>query len=155
MPTIPPNRPVGPGWPLRWQQLDPDVQALILSGAATSEIVTHGIYTPTFTSVANLDATPTATSPWTYVRVGNTVTVSGELTINPTAAATTQAGISLPIASDFTAAGECAGVGCSPGVAGQVMAVRADATNNRAELIWTAVDLTSQLTYVTFTYRIQ
>lgn len=114
-----------------------------------------GTYAPTFTNVANLDGTPTAATDWQYARVGNVVTVSGEMTIDPTTTATTtQAGISLPVASDFASAGQCAGTGASPGVAGQCMAVIGDATNNRAELKWKALDVTSQVTAVTFSYLV-
>jgi hypothetical protein len=113
-------------------------------------------YNPTFFNVANLDSLPTAASTWQYQRVGNTVTVAGEMSIDPTLTATTTiAGISLPIASNLTATGDCAGTGCSPGIVGQVMAVRGETVNDRAELIWKSSDVTAQTTYVHFTYIVK
>lgn len=119
----------------------------------TSTNLTSGTYTPTLTNVANLDASTAYQCQ--YMRVGNTVTVSGKVDVDPTAAATpTQLGISLPIASNIGGAEDCAGTGASPGIAGQSMAVVGNAANNRAELQWIAGDLTNQATYFTFTYQV-
>jgi hypothetical protein len=105
--------------------------------------------------VVNLDSTPTAASTWQYMQVGSVVTVSGLMSVNPTAGGSAAARISLPVASNLANNGDCAGTASSPGVAGQVMAIRADAANDAAVLLWNAVDTTAQDTYVTFTYRVQ
>lgn len=119
----------------------------------TSTNLTSGTYTPALTNVANLDASTAYQCQ--YIRVGNTVTVSGKVDVDPTAAATpTQLGISLPIASNIGGSEDCAGAGVSPGVAGQCMAIIGDAANNRAELSWVSGDTTNQATYFTFTYQV-
>lgn len=111
----------------------------------------YGTYTPTLTNVANLDASTAYACQ--YLRVGNTVTVSGKVDIDPTLAATvTQLGISLPIASNFTAQEQCGGTAAASGIAGQVAAIRADATNDRAELVYVSGDITNQSMYFSFTY---
>lgn len=115
-------------------------------------VLTSGTYTPTLTNVANLDASTAYAMQ--YLRVGNTVTVSGKIDVNPTAAGLVQLGISLPIASNFANIHECAGAAASPGVSGQSAAIVADATNNRAEMEFTAVDLNNRAMYCTFTYTV-
>ena len=110
-------------------------------------------YTPTLTNVANLDASTAYHSQ--YLRVGNVVTVSGRVDADPTAPATlTQLGISLPIASNFAATQDCAGVAFASGIAGQGAAIRGDATNDRAEMVWISGDVTNQPMYFTFSYEI-
>lgn len=123
------------------------------STARSTLDLANGTYGATFTNVANLDSTPSSTT-CQYLRVGNTVTVSGAVTIDPTAAVATRCGISLPIASDFASAGQCAGTAAAPGVASQCAAILGDSTNNRAEMQWIASNLTSQIMYFTFTYLI-
>lgn len=111
-----------------------------------------GIYTPALTLVANLS---TATAfPCQYLRVGSVVSVSGRVDVDPVAALDTQLGISLPIASNFATVESCAGVGSSPGIAGQSMAVLGDVVNDRAVLQWKAVDVTLQASYFGFQYRV-
>lgn len=111
-----------------------------------------GTYTPTLTNDANLDSSTAFSCQ--YIRIGNVVTVSGRVNIDPTAAGICLLGISLPIASNFANANECAGTGVSPNVAGQCMAIQADAANDRAQMAWTAVDTAARATYFTFTYRV-
>ena len=111
-----------------------------------------GAYTPTLTNVTNLDGSTAFECQ--YLRLGSVVTVSGKITVDPTAAGAVQLGLSLPIASALAAAEQCAGVAASPGIAGQGAAILADATNDRAEMQWIAVDTTSQTMAFTFTYRV-
>lgn len=113
----------------------------------------HGTYTPTLTNVANLAASTAYSCQ--YLRVGNTVTVSGRVDVDPTAATTsTQLGISLPVASNLANTNECAGTAFASGIAGQGAAILGDATNNRAQMQWVSGDVTNQAMYFTFTYRI-
>ncbi len=111
-------------------------------------------YNPTLTNVANVAAsTPFACQ---YVRVGNFVTVTGKVTIDPTAGATlTQLGISLPVASNFANAEECGGVAAAPAVAGYSAAIVADPANNRAELQFTTgADVASRDWWFSFGYQV-
>lgn len=114
--------------------------------------ITSGTYTPTLTNVANLDASTAYICQ--YMRVGSIVTVSGKVDIDPTAAASTQLGISLPIASNFSTAEQCAGTAFASGVAGQGAAILADTVNDRAQLQFVTSNTTNQSMYFTFTYQV-
>jgi len=115
--------------------------------------LTSGTYTPTLTNAANLGASTAYQCQ--YMRVGNVVTVSGKVDVDPTLAATaTQLGISLPIASNLGAQEDCAGTSFASGIAAQGAAIRGDAANNRAEMVWISGDVTNQSMYFTFTYEV-
>lgn len=80
----------------------------------TDQYIASGTWTPTLTNIANLDSTTANLSQW--MRVGNVVTFSGLIAADPTSAAVaTRVGISLPIASDFSATSNAAGVGFDTG----------------------------------------
>ena len=111
-----------------------------------------GSYTPTLTGVTNVAASTAYACQW--MRVRDVVTVSGKVDVDPTVVGSTKLGISLPIASNLSAAEQCAGVGASPGIAGQSAAILGDATNDRAQLEWIAVDVTNQTWAFTFTYQV-
>ena len=98
--------------------------------------ITSGTYTPTITNTTNV-ASSTAYSTQ-YLRVGNTVTVSGMVNVDVTAGTTlTEIGISLPVASDFANAYEGAGLIHFEASTSMTGAIRADATNNRMTALWT------------------
>lgn len=120
--------------------------------ARTTLGLASGTYTPTLTNVANLDASTAFQCQ--YLRVGNVVTVSGRVDADPTAAGLVQLGISLPIASNFSTANQAAGTAAAAAVAGQSAAIVADATNDRAEMQWTAVDTANRSMYFSFTYEV-
>lgn len=85
------------------RQLSKKICCLSLSSIAS------GTYTPTLSNLLNI----TAATPgnWQYMRVGDVVTVSGSVTVEPTAAASTltEFEFDLPIASDFNVTGELSG----------------------------------------------
>lgn len=111
-----------------------------------------GTYTPTQTAVANVDASTAYAAQ--YIRIGNTVTVSGKADVDPTAGGVlTQLGITLPIASDLAQAYQCSGHIMSPGTNGYGW-IRGDATNNRAEAYFVPGVATNQEFYYHFTYQI-
>lgn len=111
-----------------------------------------GTYTPTLTNVANLDGSTAYQCQ--YLRVGNVVTVSGKVDIDPTLnATTTQLGISLPIASNFGAREDCAGAGACNTIA-QSAAIRADFTNDRAEVDFISTTTLSSGMFFSFTYEV-
>lgn len=113
-----------------------------------------GTYTPTITAVANCTIGGGYSAQ--YLRVGNTVTVSGKCDIDPTSATTlTQVGISLPVASNFSAEEHCAGVAATSGVTGYSGRIVADGTNDRAELQFvTATDVSNVGWSFHFTYQV-
>lgn len=104
-----------------------------MSGAV-NQYLGSGTYSPTITAVANC----TVTSPgvnFKYLRVGNVVHVTGQLSIDPTTASTlTRARIALPIASNLTGSVGCQGVGHCADVFGLGGAIFPDTTNDEAEL---------------------
>lgn len=119
---------------------------------ATVSVAVSGVYTPTLTNVANLDASTAYQCQ--YMRVGTVVTVSGKVAIDPTDAVSTKLGISLPIASNFGAEEDCAGTAFAKAIASQGAAILGDAANDRAQLEYIAVDKTNQPMYFSFQYRI-
>lgn len=94
-----------------------------------------GIYTPTLTIVANLDAVTAASSP--YLRVGDYCFVWCRFDANPTVggATITQLGISLPVASALTSSAQVIGHVTTPNETGSG-SVFGDATNDRANAYW-------------------
>lgn len=127
------------------------VVPLTLGGTGASSATQT--YTPTLTNTANVAASTARLC--TYMRVGNVVTVSGQLDIDPTTTATlTTLGISLPIASDFTTAFQLGGTAAAIGVADAAAGIQADATNNRATLQYVCTDVTNHTMTFTFTYQV-
>lgn len=118
----------------------------------TSDIsdIASGTYTPTITNVTNVTASTSNGAQ--YLRVGNTVTVSGSVDIDPTAAAATTIRISLPIASDFATNHDCAGTMASGN--GEVGPVFANIANDNAQVQFTATNTANHTFYYQFTYRI-
>jgi len=114
---------------------------------------TSNSYTPTLTNVANIAAS-TAYLCY-YTRIGNVVTVSGRVDIDPTVATiSTQLGISLPIPTSFSGE-DLFGIATSPSVQGYSAAIFADATNDRAQLQFVVgTDVANRGWYFTFTYII-
>lgn len=120
---------------------------------ASTQGLESGTYTPTLYNTTNVAASTARLA--TYYRVGNTVTVSGQLDIDPTSTLTaTLLGISLPIASAFTTAYQLGGTACATAIAGMSAGIEADATNDRASLKYIAVDVTNQTMAYQFTYTI-
>jgi hypothetical protein len=112
---------------------------------------TAGTYAPTITAVANVDSA-SASGDFIYQKISTVVSVAGTVNVDPTAAGvTTDVGISLPVASDFTAATDAAGTGGAQGN-DDVASVIADATNNRAVLRFTAAGTVSAAFRLNFMY---
>lgn len=125
----------------------------LVNKSGNTIVTAAGIYTPTFTSVANLDSI-TGTSAQ-YLRAGNTVTVSGRFTANPTDTATqTTFGMSLPIGSNFGNAYELGGVAFSGTITGMGAEINADTTNDRANVTWISSDTASNTWSYTFIYQV-
>ncbi len=114
----------------------------------------HGVYTPTRSAEANMDSNVT-TSEAQYMRVGNTVTVSGRFTADPTLTATaTSFEITLPVASNIGAVEDLAGVAFCGTIAGMGAAISGSVAGNTAVFSWVATDVTSQSWSYTFSYQV-
>jgi hypothetical protein len=111
-----------------------------------------GTYTPTLTNVTNVSASTAYACQ--YLRVGNVVTVSGKIDYDPTAGGAIELGITLPVASNFTATEQCAGTGVSVISGDGPLWIQADTTNDRASFRGVATDLTNHAGYFTFTYSV-
>lgn len=120
----------------------------------TNQYIASGTYTPTLTNVANVTASTAYACQW--MRVGNVVTVSGQVDIDVTLAASTasELGVSLPIASSITAVEQVGGDAISDSVASLSARIKADATNDRASVVFKAISLTNDTYSFTFTYVI-
>lgn len=112
--------------------------------------VFSGTYTPTLTNTTNITSSTAFGSQ--YMRVGNVVTVSGRVTIDPTATGSITLGVSLPIASTIANTQQCCGT--SANAYGDVIQIIGDATNLRATFTGTVADAGSRLYAYSFTYLV-
>lgn len=115
----------------------------------------YGTYTPTLTNVTNISASTAYQCQ--YMRVGNVVTVSGKVDIDPGAVGLATLGISIPIASALANDFECGGTAGAGTVLGLNGAISADPANDRVELDFTipvAGIITNTSWFFTFTYYI-
>jgi hypothetical protein len=72
--------------------------------------ILSGTYTPSLTVFAATNVAASTSGVCRYVRVGDIVTVSGQIFVDPTTTLlTTQISISLPIASNFSDTSQCSG----------------------------------------------
>ena len=122
----------------------------VTSPAAADGNVFSGTYTPTSFNTTNIAASTPQSAQ--YLRVGNTVTVSGQIDIDPTLVGFAILGLSLPIASALTSATQLSGVFNCPDADGG--GIYADATNDRATFQFNATSVANLTYYYTFTYQV-
>lgn len=119
----------------------------------TNQYLASGTFTPTLFNTTNIAASTAYECNW--LRVGNVVTVSGKVDIDVTLGIASELGMSLPIASGFTADENCGGTASSAAAASLVSAIRADAANDRAAFVFVAVSVTNDSYTFEFTYVIK
>lgn len=120
----------------------------------STPVITDGTYTPTLFNTTNVSASTSGICM--YTRIGNTVRVAGSVQIDPTNNnQSTVLGVSLPIASNFTASTDCAGSGAAADVAGQSCGILADPVNDRALIQFVNGSATNHSMYFSFTYKVQ
>jgi hypothetical protein len=126
------------------------MQTLLDDANATAALATLGIigasYVPTLTNTVNVDASTAFANR--YLRIGAIyVIVSGEVGIDATTAAGTftEVQMTLPLASDLTAATHVAGVGAAA-TPHSSLRITADTVTNRARFVF-AAQSTANLTY--------
>lgn len=127
-----------------------------ISGNAAN--ATSGTYTPTLTNVLNTASSSAEQFQW--LRAGSVITVSGKLTIDPTAGGgvSSRVGISLPVASNILLESNVSGIGASYEPAGLNQSfgrIYGDAVNDRAQLGWNSASATTDFWAVQFTYIVQ
>jgi hypothetical protein len=122
-----------------------------------SAVTSAGEYTPTLTSGTNVDLVSNSYSV-RYIRVGNIVTVTGTVNLDPTATGIIVYYVSLPIASNFTsindAHGPCGGSG-SESYAGMVGLVSADFANDRLQVSYAATTTDQHASSFTVSYTVK
>jgi hypothetical protein len=114
-----------------------------------------GTYTPTLTNGTNVAAS--FSNVCTYTRIGDNVTVSGVISVDPTSGATnyTELGISLPVASNFTSGTQAAGVAVGlVGSSTQAAKITSDSTNDRVTFEFFATNVSTAGFSFTFTYQV-
>jgi len=93
-----------------------------------------GTYNPTFVPTGNITNTPIAGGETKYIKVGDIVMVSGQVYVDPDAAATvSNFTMTLPIAKTFSAALDLSGIASSHKDTNGSWKIRADtATKSKA-----------------------
>jgi hypothetical protein len=118
---------------------------------ALDNVISYGTWAPSLTNTTNVAGT-SATAK--YTRIGDVVTFSIQVTIDPTATGLVELGISIPVASEFTADTDATGTCTSAGSTDKVAIIKADGTNNRLLFTYTCSDITAQIFYITGQYTI-
>jgi hypothetical protein len=115
--------------------------------------VKGGTYTPTVTNVSGLTGGTSFVSK--YIRVGNTVTVYGRYNSTTTSpSGTASFRVTLPVASAFSSAEQCYGVGQSESDVIKNIYVRSDATNDEAIITVTSTSASLFSMYYSFSYEV-
>jgi len=128
------------------------VDDILLNGAPLSAPdVADGVWTPTLTNTTNISASTAYECQ--YLRVGNTVTFSGQVDIDVASTGTTVMGMSLPIASDFTTTQQAGGTGAA--LDNETFKINASTANDRLTISFTAVGTANNTFNFSGSYRIQ
>lgn len=114
--------------------------------------VESGTYTPTISNAINVATS--SPSEFQYMRVGNVVTVSGQVTIETTAAANTLTSfeLSIPIASSFPNGNEIGGT--LWGLEGAKNGGGISCTGANAQAVYYSASIVSDQIFIHFTYLI-
>jgi hypothetical protein len=126
----------------------------VTSPVSTDGNIFSGTYTPTLTDTTNI-ASSTAFQ-CQYIRVGNVVTVSGRVTIDPTSSSTlTELSMTLPVDATFTEGEELAGVFAGSGSGtGNCGNIRAETSTENALFQFIPDSGASRTYFFTLTYLI-
>lgn len=129
-----------------------DTTSRLYYGSSTNTpMLDAGTYTPTLTNTTNVAASTAGT--FQYIRALNIVSAAGFVAVDPTATGSTVLNITIPVASDFTNAGQANGVAVAQATntAGQVSA---DTVQNEVQLTFQATDTANRTWRVQFMYQI-
>jgi hypothetical protein len=123
---------------------------IAVTGTLGATNLLSGTYTPSISDTTNVAASTMFLAQ--YIRVGNVVSVSGRVNIDPTSATTTNFSLTLPIASSFASTIELAGT-MFANTSG-AWTVFADASNDKAGFEYAAVGTANQAISYTYQYLI-
>jgi len=115
-----------------------------------SGLLDWGTYTPTLTNTTNVDASTAYLCQ--YFRVGNIVTVSGEMNIDTDTTGDSSIGMTLPIASAFTSVIQGGGTGCT--ATKDIGRFVSNSSNGNMQMTWTAVTTANAYWSFIFSYQI-
>lgn len=122
---------------------------------ATNQYIASGTYTPTLANTTNIDSS-TASPLTRWMRVGNVVSVSGQVAIDVTAAAAaTSLFISIPIASTIGATSSLSGTAARLDTSAVTLAglIYGETSGNRARLDFYSDAIVASRTWMfTFSY---
>jgi hypothetical protein len=116
--------------------------------------IVSGTYTPTGTAAGNISAITPAVA--NYLRIGDMVLVEAEVSVTDTSGANTQSTfrLTLPIASDLSAAEHLGGSGTASGSINLPARVEAETTSNLATVIYFTNTPATRTVRVVFMYRV-
>lgn len=129
--------------------LDEQGRVLITGGSKDG---TAGAYVPVLTGVTNVDAVTLRSAR--YIRVGDIVHVTLDVSVDPTAAAATQVRATLPVASAIADDFDVSGVATKDG-GGAAGSIKGDAANDEALLDFTAAAGAAETWRAVFSYIVQ
>ena len=134
-----------------------DDQSTTLAGSLTVNTaggnMTWGTYTPTLTDVSGSGTSATSPSgPWQYMRVGNTVTVSGQL-VTTASGGLSHIRCTIPVASALTNDHQAAGAGAVYETSNGISII-ADTVNDAVYLFEQSSSTGGETWTVQFSYRI-
>jgi hypothetical protein len=119
----------------------------------TSPALASGQYIPVLNNNTNVAGSTAFQAQW--LRVGDTVTVSGKVTIDPVQNnQQTILNISLPVPSNFGSQEDLSGVAGCPSVSGQQAGIYADTVGDRAALDFVSGSSSIHDFFFTFSYQI-
>ena len=124
-----------------------------VTGTVNQYIASGTVASPTLFNTTNVAASTTGKQKW--IRVGNTVHLTGTVSVDPTAAgANTVLGIAIPIASNFATAADASGCGGAINTANEAWGVEADAANDRLLLKCFAVNAGNHVVTYSASYEV-
>lgn len=116
-------------------------------------ILVSGVYTPTITNGANVASS--GATECQYLRVGDTVSVSGSFSVDPTLDATvTKIEMTLPFAATLTSTAHLAGTMATNTTTVDYGPIYGNTSSNQAQFDWTTHNTSSHAVYFHFTYKI-
>lgn len=131
----------------------PTFTTSITIGGAAIGFLDFGTYTPTLSNTTNVAASTAQVCQ--YALLGGICFVSGTFAVDPTAAgANTVLGISLPVPSNLSAAGQLAGTGSNLNSVQEAWGIIGDATNDIALAECFAGNAANHTVTFSFMYRV-
>mgnify|MGYP000869373597 CR=1 FL=1 len=110
-------------------------------------------YTPFISKITNINTV--AARQCTYIRIGNTCSVSGQCDIKATATGSIVIGIALPVASNFSTSYQAGGAAASTNTTSNFSGtIQANSTSDIVELKYYASDTNVNTVTFSFLYEI-